>query len=154
MKRGFTLIELIVVISIIAILSGIVLPVVGGLIDEARDTRMISEVKTLALACLQYEKKNGFMPYHGLGNGAVTYSYSTTTAHQNQLNNHLAPFLSRRIINDPYGTQYRYHNYHGYTNLKVTVCAAGKDKSFQSWSGTLWQQRSDSVGDDYYMVVK
>ena len=46
-RKGFTLIEVIVVAAIIAILAGILVPMIFNQIDEAKKTKAVGEVKTL-----------------------------------------------------------------------------------------------------------
>jgi prepilin-type N-terminal cleavage/methylation domain-containing protein len=53
-KRAFTLIELLVVIAIIAILAAILFPVFAKAREKARMSSCTSNLKQLALACLQY----------------------------------------------------------------------------------------------------
>jgi len=62
--RGFTLIELLVVIAIIAILAGILFPVYGRARASADRASCASNLRQLALACLQYTEDWGerFVP--------------------------------------------------------------------------------------------
>ncbi len=50
MKRGFTLIELMIVISVMAILIGISLPYFKGMQDEGNSAKAAGELRTLATA--------------------------------------------------------------------------------------------------------
>ncbi|MCA9394838.1 MAG: prepilin-type N-terminal cleavage/methylation domain-containing protein [Candidatus Omnitrophica bacterium] len=54
MKKGFTLIELMVVMVVIAILVGIAIPRFKGMQDEANITKAQSELKTLQVAVESY----------------------------------------------------------------------------------------------------
>lgn len=53
--RGFTLIEILVVIAIIGILAGITLVALGGARNKARDSRIISEMSQLRSAAILYD---------------------------------------------------------------------------------------------------
>jgi len=51
---GFTLVELLVVIAVIAILAAMLLPALGRAREQARSSNCKSNLKQLALACLMY----------------------------------------------------------------------------------------------------
>ncbi len=59
---GFTLVELLVVISIIALLIGILLPVLGSARESARQTACASNMRQVALGVLIWERENGTFP--------------------------------------------------------------------------------------------
>lgn len=49
-KKGFTLVELIVVLVILAILAALLIPALTGYIDRARDKQIISETRQAVMA--------------------------------------------------------------------------------------------------------
>jgi type II secretion system protein G len=62
LSRGFTLIELVVVISILAILSGVLVPRVTNHLKAARDARRLSDIKAVRSAVEQYYMDKGSYP--------------------------------------------------------------------------------------------
>lgn len=61
-SRGFTLIELVVVISILAILSGVLVPRVSSHLESARDARRLADIKAVRAAIEQYHLDKGSYP--------------------------------------------------------------------------------------------
>ena len=74
-KRGFTLIELIVVIAIIGILIAILVPTVMGFINDARDSQLAANAKTVFVASQAYLTK-----LSTTGGTAASLDISGTTA--------------------------------------------------------------------------
>ena len=44
-KKGFTIVELVIVIAVIAILSAVLIPTFGGIIDQANESKRDQEAK-------------------------------------------------------------------------------------------------------------
>lgn len=61
-QKGFTLIEVIVVAGIIAILAGILVPLIFKEIDESKITRASADVKSISAAILVFRKDTGAWP--------------------------------------------------------------------------------------------
>ena len=70
MKKGFTLLELLIVIGIIGVLSGIMLVSFGGSTEKARRMQCMSNMRNLAAAAQSYGMAYSYYP------SASSFEYS------------------------------------------------------------------------------
>jgi general secretion pathway protein G len=61
-EKGFTLVEVIVIVAVIAILAGIVVPMIFKQIDESKLTRAEADCKSISSAILAFRKDTGVWP--------------------------------------------------------------------------------------------
>lgn len=64
-NKGFTLLEVAVVLAIIAILAAILTPIVTSYVDQARNTRASADVKKISSAVLLFKRDTGYYPGYG-----------------------------------------------------------------------------------------
>ncbi len=69
--HGFTLVEILAVIAIVAILLGLLLPGIQGVRESARLNQCRNNAKQMALAAIQHEHALGFFPVASGGYGST-----------------------------------------------------------------------------------
>ena len=78
-SRGFTLIELMVVIAIIALLSSVVLAGMKGAKDKASTAALVASFRQIQIAMEQYKNATGYYPYENdVSNKSWSYTFGLT----------------------------------------------------------------------------
>ena len=84
MKKAFTLVELLVVIGILGILSGVLIASFGGGTESARSAQCLSNMKNLASACHTYGMSHSYWPMAGSATRLSAKGNSSTTRGQSK----------------------------------------------------------------------
>ena len=93
-RRGFTLIEVLVVIAIIGALVSLLLPAVQQAREAARRTQCRNNLRQIGLAIHSYESSFGRFPSGGQGTNFSTIPPSTTFGHQSLFTG-ILPFIEQ-----------------------------------------------------------
>jgi|GEM_PF-1503414 len=100
-KKGFTILEILVVLSVIAILIGIAVPRLKGMQDQANISKAKAELKTLQAAIVSYYTNSSPNAYPPTSTTVATTSLITAT-----------PQIISTALYDPWGatatTEYNY----------------------------------------------
>ncbi len=66
-KKGFTLIELMIVVAIIGVLAAVAIPAYSGYVKKAKVTEVTNALGAVGSACVEYYQSRGEMP-EAIGN--------------------------------------------------------------------------------------
>ncbi len=150
-SKGFTLVELLVVISIISLLSSIVLTSVNSARAKARDARKMADFRAISTALQLFFDKTGGMPGNynpccGVAEGSGFYEQSM----QELVDAGFLPSIPR----SPGGEKYSWYNYGGGNNTgglmktdleTVPDTTTGIPPSCRPWAaGVNWCSQSSS----------
>jgi general secretion pathway protein G len=103
-ERGFTFIEIMVVVAILAILAALVVPRIAGRSDEARRTAAKVQIRSIEGALQLYKLDTSVYPTTEQGLKALLEKPSVGTIPKNwKPGGYLA-----KVPNDPWGTPYKY----------------------------------------------
>jgi len=103
-ERGFTFIEIMVVVAILAILAALIVPKIAGRSDDARRTAAKVQIRNIEGALQLYKLDNSIYPTTEQGLKALVEKPSVGAIPKNWK---LGGYLSK-VPNDPWGAPYKY----------------------------------------------
>lgn len=122
-RKGFTLLELIVVLAIIATLAGVVAPALLGNVGEARQTAARAQLEIFALALDAYRIDVG--EYPGDGDGLRALRSAPTDARLAA--RWRGPYLRHAVPLDPWGRDWVYRRLDGAQQEPYELSSLGRD---------------------------
>lgn len=137
-QRGFTLIELMVVIVILGILAGLIIPRIMGRPDEARQAKARMQIDSIETALKLYRLDNGSYPTTEQGLTALVEAPSVGSLARKWRE---GGYLERgKVPKDPWGNDFAYlcPGVHGDFDLSSNGAdgepgGEDKDKDITSW---------------------
>jgi general secretion pathway protein G len=119
-NQGFTLLEIIVVVAIIAILAAYIAPKVAGRVDDARISKAKSDIRVLESSLELYKLDNFVYPSSAQGLDSLVNRPSGEGTKNWREGGYI-----KKLNKDPWGNQYQY-TYPG-SNGEFDVYSMGAD---------------------------
>jgi general secretion pathway protein G len=119
--RGFTLIELVLVLTIIAILAGSGIYLLSGNVDTAKETRVQGDINAIATQLQLYEARNSRMPTTDQGIEALVSKPTKEPLPERWT------ALLEELPKDPWGQPYKYRYPAQKSKKPYDLYTAGKD---------------------------
>mgnify|MGYP000847833598 FL=1 len=118
-RRGFTLIEIMVVVVILGLLAALVVPRIGPQVAEAQRTMARSQIKSFEEALEMYRMHNGFYPSTQQGLDALVKAPTISPVPKHYVE---GGYL-KKVPDDPWGNPYIYRNRNG----RIQIVSTGPD---------------------------
>ncbi|MBF0408506.1 MAG: prepilin-type N-terminal cleavage/methylation domain-containing protein [Candidatus Riflebacteria bacterium] len=167
LRRGFTLMEIMVVIIVVAVLASVAGPMISGITEQGRSTATKSAMSNLKSALMSFNQDQGRYPYLGM-NGAASYNslsingaFNSELAWNNDLNVLSCSVSSRKPLKwkgpymegpptefmcDAWDEPIEYYEYKG----QIYLHSKGSDLSKDTTADILL---SNYAGDDILMSI-
>ena len=137
-NRGFTLIELMVVIVILGILAGLIVPRIMGRPEEAKQLKAKMQIESMETALKLYKLDNGFYPDTEQGLQALVEMPETGNLPKNWKS---GGYLEKgKLPRDPWGNEFVYlspgvHGEYDIVSYGADGVQGGEDKNadINSW---------------------
>jgi len=133
-SRGFTLIEIMVVVVIIGLLAAFAVPLFMGRVDEARITKTRADIQAIETALAMYRLDTARYPNTSQGLSALVRRPEEATVRNWREGGYLP-----RLPRDPWGNDYQYR-YPGSRGLAYDLYSLGPD-------GVEGGAQSDDIGN-------
>lgn len=130
-QSGFTLLEIMLVVTIIALLLGTAIYKLSGNVEYARHTRVESDISSISTQLKLYESMNGFYPTTEQGLDALVVQPNTDPQPQRWYQ------LFKELPKDPWNNNYIYVNPGRKNPSGYDLYSAGPDR------------KSDTADDDW-----
>lgn len=122
-SRGFTLIEILVTITVIAILAGLVSPMIFRNVGDAKVTAAGAQIETFGLALDTYYLHNDHYPSTAQGLDALVREPTGEPTARNWR----GPYLKKGIPLDPWGNAYHYESPGSHNPSSYDLLSFGRD---------------------------
>ncbi len=142
-QGGYTLMEIMLVLAIIAILLSAGIFYMVGNIDVARSTRVRGDIQTLTVQLRTYEMQNMYMPTTDQGLMALVVMPTTEPKPRRW-----SQLMQRDGLLDPWGEPYQYDNPGKHNTTGFDLYSKGPDRQ----AGTAddignWEDTTNTTGN-------
>lgn len=119
---GFTLIEIMLVVTIIVVLMGAAIALLTGNVEVAQEQRVLADIQSISTQLKLYETTNYFLPSTQQGIQALVQRPSSEPQPKRWRQ------LLKEVPVDPWGTPYEYRNPGRHNTSSFDLYSAGPDR--------------------------